>query len=216
MSRKQIEIIRLYIIGFCCILWFFFLKNSPAVQEYALSTSPSDGGFLNFFSVGMFSYGLLVFGIGVYVMLTFSLLRSYFLNKKTTSLKTKDDEFSHANKVYLDANFGKDADTSQQFLNAKSSFSVFIYNETNNVIKANGAIRIKSKRSHVFKITDKQGVALDNGIQFFLNNTHGLEVIDDKAQVSGLGDDWRTKLKVPEHIDWAFIITNPGKGDQVK
>ncbi|MBU2928843.1 hypothetical protein [Winogradskyella psychrotolerans] len=119
------------------------------------------------------------------------------------------------NKVYVSSDYEKETIDPATYNEIGKFYSIFIYNETENSIIANQKITIKPNESFVFKIPDTMGIAFNNGIQFFIGETEGLEVIDNKIQVSGLGGEWLDKLNVPESIDFAFSILNPGEGDPI-
>jgi hypothetical protein len=127
------------------------------------------------------------------------------------------DDFNNtqSNKVYISLNYDEERIVPETYNPTGKVYSIFIYNETANSIRANEKITIKPNESYLFKIPDTMGIALDNGIQFFFGETEGLEVIDNNIQVSGLGDDWRHKLNVPKSTDWAFSILKAGKGDSI-
>lgn len=140
----------------------------------------------------------------------------FFLQcKSKTDSKPNDNKDTQNNKVYINPNYsGKTLEPETH--NATGKFySIFIYNETANPIRGNEKVTIKSNESYVFRIPDTMGIALDNGIQFFFGETEGLEVIDNKIQVAGLGGEWLEKLNVPKTADWAFSILNPGEGDPI-
>jgi len=131
--------------------------------------------------------------------------------------KITPDEFNktNSNKVYISSDYEDETIDPKTYYASGKVYNIFIYNETGNPIVANKNITIKPKESFIFKISDTTGIALDNGIQFFFGETEGLEVIDKKIQVSGLGGEWLNKLNVPESTDFAFSILNPGKGDPI-
>ncbi len=132
-------------------------------------------------------------------------------------LEISPDEFNatQPNKVYISSDYEKETIDPAIYKPTGKVYSIFIYNETGNSIIANQKITIKPNESFDFKIPDTMGIALNNGIQFFFGETEGLEVIDNKIQVSGLGGEWLDKLNVPESTDFAFSILNPGEGDPI-
>lgn len=76
MNKKNLKIIRLYIISLICIVSFFLLENSTIISELVqISEKGRYGGFPTFFITGLLKYGLLVVGIGIIVILTFLLIR---------------------------------------------------------------------------------------------------------------------------------------------
>jgi len=149
----------------------------------------------------------------VYITIFVTIL--FFQCKSKTENKQNDLEDTQNNKVYINPNFSGETIEPKTYNETGKVYSIFIYNETANSISANEKVTIKTNESYVFKIPDTMGIALDNGIQFFFGETEGLEVIDNKVQVAGLGGEWLDKLNVPKSTDWAFSILNPGEGDPI-
>lgn len=76
MNKKNLKIIKLYIISLLCIVFYFILKNSNIIPEIVKNSEKGRyGGFLTFFLTGLFKYGLLVIGIIIFIILTFMLIR---------------------------------------------------------------------------------------------------------------------------------------------
>ncbi|MEM6894881.1 MAG: hypothetical protein AAF554_14400 [Bacteroidota bacterium] len=145
--------------------------------------------------------------------------RDNFINNaksKTVQGVTQDSfDDTQPNKVYLKSDYEGDT-IEPKIYDAKGTvYSIFIYNETAHSIKANQKITLKPFEGYLFKIPDTTGIALDNGIQFFFGETEGLEVVDTKVQVAGLGEEWWGDLNVPKFADWAFLILEVGKGDPI-
>jgi type II secretory pathway component PulF len=76
MHKKNIKIVRLYIISLICIVCYFLLENSTIIPELVqISEKGRYSGFPTFFLTGLFKYGLLLVGIGIILILTFLLIR---------------------------------------------------------------------------------------------------------------------------------------------
>lgn len=120
------------------------------------------------------------------------------------------------NKVYVNPNYSDKTINPKAYRNNGKLYRIFIYNETDNLITANENINLKPNESYTFLIPDTMGIALNNGIQFFIGETEGLEVIDNRIQVAGLGEEWLDKLNVPKDTDWAFSILHYGEGDPIQ
>lgn len=135
--------------------------------------------------------------------------------KEILKITPDENNATQPNKVYISSDYEKETIDPAIYKATGKVYSIFIYNETGKSINANQKITIKPNESFVFKIPDTMGIALNNGIQFFFGETEGLEVIDNKLQVSGLGGEWLDKLNVPESTDFAFSILNPGEGDPI-
>ena len=139
----------------------------------------------------------------------------FFQCKSQTENKSIESEYTQNNKVYINPNYSRETIEPETYKATGKVYDIFIFNETADLISANEKVTIKPNESYVFKIPDTMGIALDNGIQFFFGETEGLEVIDNKIQVAGLGGEWLEKLNVPKSTDWAFSIVNPGAGDPI-
>ncbi len=75
MNKRNFKIIKLYIISLLCIIFYFILENSNIIPELVKNSEKGRyGEFLTFFLTGLFKYGLLVIGIGVFIILTFMLI----------------------------------------------------------------------------------------------------------------------------------------------
>lgn len=139
----------------------------------------------------------------------------FFQCKSQTENKKNDIDDTQMNKVYINPNYSGETIQPDKYRPTGKVYRIFIYNETKSSISANEKVTIKPSESFLFHIPDTMGIALNNGIQFFFGETEGLEVIDNKTQVAGLGGKWLDKLNVPKSTDWAFSILNPGKGDPI-
>jgi hypothetical protein len=76
MSKKNLNILQLYIIGLICIVCYFFLENSNVISNLVEKMSKFRyDGFPTLFLTGLLKYGLLIIGIGIIIILTFQLIR---------------------------------------------------------------------------------------------------------------------------------------------
>lgn len=76
MNKRNLKIVRLYIIGLCCIACYFLLENSNIISELVeKSNRGRDNGFVAFILTGLFKYGLLVVGLSIIIILTFLLIK---------------------------------------------------------------------------------------------------------------------------------------------
>ncbi|AUC83519.1 hypothetical protein CW733_15840 [Lacinutrix sp. Bg11-31] len=74
MNKRNLKIIKLYIISLFCIVFYFILENSKIISELVqISEKGRYGGFPTFFLTGLFKYGLLV--IGISIIMSFLLIR---------------------------------------------------------------------------------------------------------------------------------------------
>lgn len=76
MRKRNLRIIRLYIISLFCIVVYFLLENSSIISELVQKSEEGRyGGFPTFFLTGLFKYGLLIIGIGIIIILSFLLVK---------------------------------------------------------------------------------------------------------------------------------------------
>ncbi|AUC80748.1 hypothetical protein CW733_00805 [Lacinutrix sp. Bg11-31] len=82
MNKRNLKIIKLYIISLFCIVFYFLLENSSIISELVQKSERGRyGSFLTFFLTGLFKYGLLVIGISIILIMSFMLIRE---RKKNT------------------------------------------------------------------------------------------------------------------------------------
>ncbi|WP_405210524.1 hypothetical protein [Dokdonia sp. Asnod2-E02] len=93
------------------------------------------------------------------------------------------------------------------------TYQIFIYNETSHDIGIIENLKIEPNEFRVFNLKDIDTLKLDNGVKFMFGETYGLEIEDKKSQVSGLGGKFLDEYKVPEEVEWAFVIVPKGQGD---
>ena len=75
-SKRNLKIIRLYIISFLCIICYFLLENSNLISELVqISEKGRYGGFPTFFLTGLLKYGLLIIGISIIIIMSFLLIK---------------------------------------------------------------------------------------------------------------------------------------------
>lgn len=76
MNKKNLKIVRLYMISLFCIVCYFLLENSTIISELIeKSNKLRYKGFVTFILTGLFKYGLLVIGISIIVILSFLLIK---------------------------------------------------------------------------------------------------------------------------------------------
>ena len=76
MNKRNLKILRVYIISLFCIVCYFLLENSNITSELVQKFEKGRyGGFPTFFLTGLFKYGLLVVGISIIVIMSFLLIK---------------------------------------------------------------------------------------------------------------------------------------------
>ena len=91
-------------------------------------------------------------------------------------------------------------------------YKVFIYNETAVEIRSTQDLIILPGEFKILELSEQDTLQLNIGAKFMFNNA-GLEIVDLKSQVSGLGGDFLVKYGVPDEAEYAFVIVPPGQGD---
>ena len=75
-NKRNLKILRLYLIGLFLIALFFLLRNSSIISELVVkSTKLRYHGFVTVLLTGLLKDGLLVIGISIIVILSFLLIR---------------------------------------------------------------------------------------------------------------------------------------------
>ncbi|MDY2586369.1 hypothetical protein [Winogradskyella aquimaris] len=90
---------------------------------------------------------------------------------------------------------------------------IFLYNETANDVELAKDLKIKPNHFRILNMRESDSLILNNGIKFTFSNDNELEVEDNNSQISGLGGEFLNDYKVPNGVEWAFVIVEPGEGD---
>ncbi len=78
MTNRNLKIVKQYITGLCCIVFFFLLEYSNIIPYLLEKTSKlRNNGFVTFIMTGLIKYGLLFYGI--IVILSFLLIKEKLL-----------------------------------------------------------------------------------------------------------------------------------------
>ena len=81
-NKRNLKIIRLYIVGLLCIVFFFLLDNSNIILELVEKSSKLRyNGFATFLLTGLIKYGLFIIGICIVLILSFMLIKEKIKNK---------------------------------------------------------------------------------------------------------------------------------------
>jgi hypothetical protein len=76
MTNRNLKIVKQYIIGLCCIIFFFLLENSNIIPYlFEKLNKLRNNEFVTFIITGLIKYGLLFYGIIVIVILSFLLIK---------------------------------------------------------------------------------------------------------------------------------------------
>jgi hypothetical protein len=75
-NKKNLKIVRLYVISLLCIVCYFLLENSNIISRLVEKSEKGRyGGFPTFFLTGLFKYGLLIIGISIIIVMSYFLIR---------------------------------------------------------------------------------------------------------------------------------------------
>ncbi len=87
MTKRNLKILKYYIISVICIVGYFFLEHSNIIPQLVECANKNRyKGFATFFITGLFKYGLLFVGISTILILSFLLIKEKI--KKKNKSKT--------------------------------------------------------------------------------------------------------------------------------
>ncbi|CAL2104419.1 conserved protein of unknown function [Tenacibaculum sp. 190130A14a] len=91
--------------------------------------------------------------------------------------------------------------------------NIFLYNESSNDVEITKELKIKPNHFRILNMRETDSLILNNRIKFTFNDDNELEIEDNNSQISGLGGEFLNDYKVPNGVEWAFVIVEPNKGD---
>lgn len=90
MSKQNLKIARLYAISLLCSVFYFLLEDSTILVELVKKTERARyGSFPTFFLTGLFKYGLLFVGLGIFMIVSFILIKERLVQKPDTKSNKK-------------------------------------------------------------------------------------------------------------------------------
>ncbi len=93
-----------------------------------------------------------------------------------------------------------------------TSYKIFLRNETDKTIRIKDKFTLKPNEEKIFEFVDTDSILFDIGAKIFFGDT-GLEVDDKKGELAGIGGEYWEKYKVPDDVEYGFVIVPPGEGD---
>ncbi len=93
-----------------------------------------------------------------------------------------------------------------------ASYKIFLRNETNKPVNIIDKFTLKPNEEKIFEFIDTDSILFDIGTKIFFGDT-GLEVDDKKGELAGIGGEYWEKYKVPDDVEYGFVIVPPGEGD---
>jgi len=115
MNKRNSKIVKLYAISLLCIVFYFLLENSNIIAELVQKSEGGRyGSFPTFFLTGLFKYGLFFVGVGIFIILSFFLIKERLVRKsdtksnKKTLENTKNQTGNRNLRFVVFRNFGQD------------------------------------------------------------------------------------------------------------
>ena len=134
MNKRNFKILRLYTISLLCIVLFYFLENSNIIPELVKKSERGRyGDFPLLFLTGLFKYGLFFVGIGIFIILSFLLIKEKLTQNSNTkpNKKTLENAKNYTEKRNLRLvvfhNFGQD----EKIISEKATPAVEKVTQTN-------------------------------------------------------------------------------------
>ena len=93
-----------------------------------------------------------------------------------------------------------------------ASYKIFLRNETDKPVSIKNKFTLKPNDEKIFKFVDTDSILFDFGPKIYFGDT-GLEVDDKKGELAGIGGEYWEKYKVPEDVEYGFVIVPLGEGD---
>ena len=91
-------------------------------------------------------------------------------------------------------------------------YKIFLRNETDKPVKIKDKFTLKSNEEKIIEFVDTDSISFDIGPKIYFGE-NGLEVDDKKGELAGIGGEYWKKYKVPEDVEYGFVIVPEGEGD---
>lgn len=93
-----------------------------------------------------------------------------------------------------------------------ASYKIFLRNETDKIVSIENKFTLKPNQEKIFEFVDTDTILFDFGAKIFFGDT-GLEADDKKGELAGIGGEYWEIYKVPDDVEYGFVILPPGEGD---
>ena len=67
-------------------------------------------------------------------------------------------------------------------------------------------------KEKIFEFVDTDSISFNFGSKIYFGDT-GLEVEDKKGELAGIGGEYWENYKVPDDVEYGFVIVPSGEGD---
>ena len=163
MNKRKLKVVRLYGISILCIFLYFFLENSNLIAELVSKSERGRyGSFPTFFLTGIFKYGLLVVGFGIFVILSLFIIRERLVQNSDGKRNKKTNEKPKNRKLKLLVSY----DYGQVEKTISENVTVEIIKETMNSINWNEfhIVQLEDKNADGYKVLDVGGSLGNDGL----------------------------------------------------
>lgn len=99
-----------------------------------------------------------------------------------------------------------------QYKKTAASYKIFLRNETDKSVYIKNKFTLKPDEEKIFDFIDTDSILFDIGVKIYFGDT-GLEVEDKKGELAGIGEEYWKKYKVPDDVEYGFVILPSGEGD---
>ena len=99
-----------------------------------------------------------------------------------------------------------------EYVKTGASYKIFLRNETEKTIVIKDKFTLDPNEEKIFKFVDTDSILLDIGPEIYFGE-YGLETDDKEGQLAGIGGEYWEKYKVPDDVEYGFVIVPPGEGD---
>ena len=203
MNKRNKKIIKLYFTSFICIISYKFLENSKLIDVMVeRSERYRYGSFPTFFLTGLFKYGLFFIGIGIFIIVSFLLIK-----EKISEKRYKD---KHGNVI-----IEKGDETyiiPSEYEKTGTLYKIFLRNETDKVVNIKDKFILNPNEEKIFIFADTDTILFNIGPEIYFGE-YGLEIDDKNGQLAGIGGEFWKKYNIPDDVEYGFVIVEPGEGD---
>ncbi|MEW7289376.1 hypothetical protein [Aquimarina sp. 2304DJ70-9] len=93
-----------------------------------------------------------------------------------------------------------------------ASYKIFLRNETDKSVVIKKKFKLNPSEEKIFSLIDTDSILFDIGPEIYFGE-YGLETEDKKGQLAGIGGGFWKKYKVPDDVEYGFVIVKAGNGD---